>query len=627
MSDGKPMYFLFCKLCDELVGEGQQCECGEVTKKNSKKNNFLVYFPLLPQIHNVLRENFEMIMEYLQRERASDSLSDIDDGKLYKKLYETNKVDEFLTLTMNIDGASIFKSVSGSMWPVQFYLNFLPPAIRYLAKNIIVTTIFYGNHKPDISKLIFPLAKELDNNQHQISVQTSDNLIVNFRLCILLISCDLPARAALQNFIGPNGKFGCLYCHHTGVPITNLSGKSKTIRFIKLSEEIKLRTHCETVKSSIALKETPMNGVKGISAALMLSDIDIIHSFPIDFMHGIALGVMKELIEIWLGKKRLSNPPYPYFKLKPNQREILKNRILDLKPPLTWHRKPRSILEVANFKASELLTFMWFYLRYTLPGLLPTKIIKHFELLSAAVYILCQDTIKPTEQKMACDMLNNFADEFENIYGKGAITMNIHLLRHYFQMITNCGPLWSYSLFGFENNIGSLKKLVHGNTDVLEQISKKYFISNKKVSTYTTPVRIYLKERDTAEISEEIIAILSKTGTQLLNPLIIWKRLIFYDEVFTSTRSNQERCCDSFVKLKNGQIGIIQFYFKLENKEALLLKSYKEESKNYHWTEVLPTNGYEVHLCSDIFEKPLYFKAFAAEYITSMPNRYIRAFC
>lgn len=74
-------------------------------------------------------------------------------------------------------------------------------------------------------------------------------------------------------------------------------------------------------------------------------------------------------------------------------------------------------------------------------------------------------------------MLTEFSDGFEEIYGKGAITMNIHLLRHYADMIKISGPLWANSLFAFESNIGEIKKYVTGNTDVLVQISQKYAIS------------------------------------------------------------------------------------------------------------------------------------------------------
>lgn len=123
----------------------------------------------MPQIRQILKKHFAIIIEYLRRERTANCLSDIDDGQLFQKSRAATENDELLTFTMNFDGATVFNSTHGSMWPVQFYLNFLPPALRYMPENIIVTTVFYGAKKPDVSKLVFPIVKELEANDHQMT--------------------------------------------------------------------------------------------------------------------------------------------------------------------------------------------------------------------------------------------------------------------------------------------------------------------------------------------------------------------------------------------------------------------------------------------------------------------------
>lgn len=282
-----------------------------------------------------------------------------------------------------------------------------------------------------------------------------------------IIACDLPAKNEFQNFIGSNGKFGCSYCYQKGTAITN-TAKKTTIRFCH-EENVKLRTHNETIDlmqraSSIVdgKKMKSLEGVKGTSALLMFpKGYDMINTFSIDYMHGIGLGIAKDLIKIWLAKRNIPNPPYKNYKIDTvRKRELLRDRILKLKPTLNFHRKPRSILDIADFKASEVMDSLWYYLRYALVSLIDTKIIKHFEKLSAASYILCKTEISRDEMEDACRMLTSFAIEFEEIYGPGALTMNIHLLKHYSKMIDHCGPLWAHSLFGFENNIGKLKRMV-----------------------------------------------------------------------------------------------------------------------------------------------------------------------
>lgn len=223
-----------------------------------------------------------------------------------------------------------------------------------------------------------------------------------------------------------------------------------------------MRTHNEILLTSQRVinkdfagsdEKNAINGVKSQSSLFLSDHIDIIKSVPTDYMHNILLGPMKDLLEIWLGKKRIPSPPYKNYKIRTvAARKLLEKRILILKPHISFNRKPRSIFEIGHFKANEFQNLMWYYLRFALIGVLPSRLVKNFEKLSAATYILCKDEIKKSEVISASEMLINFANEFESIYGAGAVTMNIHLLRHYREIIENCGPLWSYAMFGFENN-------------------------------------------------------------------------------------------------------------------------------------------------------------------------------
>lgn len=373
--------------------------------------------------------------------------------------------------------------------------------------------------------------------------------------------------------------------------------------------------------------------MKGPSALFLFPELDVIKSFSIDYMHGIGLGVMKHLIEIWIGKKALSpKPPYSDYKIKKTEyRKILDSRILRLKPPQYVRRLPRSLDEVAHFKASELIHHMWFCLRYTLTGLLPTKIIKHFEKLSSASYILCKELISFEEMKLACDMLTEFATEFEDIYGPGAITLNIHLLKHYYEMVRNCGPLWSHSLFGFENNIGALKNFVCGTTDVLEQISRKYIAvrTNECIDNICSD-ELKISRKTQIKIEAQYAPILGKVGLNLKegDPFKVYQRLDVGSSIYTSTIYMETKNCDYFVRMNDNRIGKVIFYFKCSlQRLSMLLKIYEECDKNHHWIEIKPTEQLQIYRCEDLKTKLMYFQGFQTEYITSMPNRYSRACC
>lgn len=246
-------------------------------------------------------------------------------------------------------------------------------------------------------------------------------------------------------------------------PLVKNASNGSTVRYIKTSTT-ELRSHVETLKLSKRAEASgiPIKGIKGQSVMLIFDHVNVIESFSIDFMHNILLGIFKDMMMIWLGIKRIPEHSNGIYKIKSvENRKLFNKRILSLKPHLTFNRKPRSIFEIAYFKASELLYCLFYYVRYALNGLIPMRVIKNFEKLSAGIYMLCQKNEKLSEVREAYNMLIDFVNEFEEIYGPGAVTMNLHLIRHYFDMVMNCGPLWAYSLFGFENCIGRLKKYVH----------------------------------------------------------------------------------------------------------------------------------------------------------------------
>lgn len=76
-----------CEKCDEIIlGENTCDQCGSNFKKNSKRNNFMVYIRIEPQIRRLLNKRFDEIIQYSNREHHSDIISDIDDGELYKDI-------------------------------------------------------------------------------------------------------------------------------------------------------------------------------------------------------------------------------------------------------------------------------------------------------------------------------------------------------------------------------------------------------------------------------------------------------------------------------------------------------------------------------------------------------------
>lgn len=378
-----------------------------------------------------------------------------------------------------------------------------------------------------------------------------------------------------------------------------------------------------------AVTNVSIDGIKGPPCMLLFDNFNVVNYFAIDFMHGVGLGVTKQIIEIWLGIRKIPEPEnaIKYKFRNVAERKIFNERIIKFKPLMHFRRKPRPIFEVANYKASELINFLFYYSRFATLNLLPNRINKNIELLSAAIFILCKPSMTFLEIDKACAMLTEFSDGFEEIYGKGAITMNIHLLRHYADMIKISGPLWANSLFAFESNIGEIKKYVTGNTDVLVQISQKYAISKtfdiEEDEKLVQPNEKLFQEKKIPKI-ERCISILKSYDIDLTQQkyLTIYRRLNLNGHTYTSEVAKETKSVDYFVELQDGSLGTVQFYIKINDVCFLFLNKYEIVYVHNHISEVKQTETSNFFLCKNIKRKLLFLKCSGIEYIVTEPQKY-----
>ena len=126
----------------------------------------------------------------------------------------------------------------------------------------------------------------------------------------------------------------------------------------------------------------------------------------------------------------------------------------------------------------------------------------HWCLFVLAMSILLSDSISPENLVVAAFCLTKFYSEFARFYGflfffflskeeegkqtnnlelkkennnnnKGEryLSINIHHSKHLVFLTKKLGPLWAVSCFPFESMNHLLRKLIHGNTHVLSQVS------------------------------------------------------------------------------------------------------------------------------------------------------------
>lgn len=623
-----------CKKCDTFSGipsKGANKEqavcvyCGDIIEK--KSDNFFIYIPLQQQLQKSIRDNWDSIIRFRETERDENYVCDVRDGSICKKIDAKFPNSFNLSLVLDTDGAQVFKSAKKSLWPLQIIQNFLHPRIRYLSSNIIVVGLHFGRVKPDPAKFFFPLINEL-KKIHQaggFKIETLSKKIV-FLPFISHCSCDLPAKASCQGMLQFNGKCACGFCLHPGIAFENeklsenKTKKKTTYRYVRLDSPILLRTHADTVSALLKLEkdpETPILGFKNISCLIAAPQFDLIHGFCLDYMHCILLGTTCKLAGLWLDTK---NCRAAYYIKK---KTLLDDRIKSIRPPSVINRKPRSLDERKLFKANEWRSLLLYYLRYCLVGFLPFKYIDHFELLSSATYILSKEKIHVNEIEEAKAMLIRFANDFEILYGKEKVTMNIHLLRHLADSVLHSGPLWSQSMFAFERSNGELVKSVNGCSHVLHQITEKYILRNTIKPEEKTSDNLTLRNRKNdlcPSVKERVL--LSKYGIIQDDEITFWASVEIKCGKFTSIIYKKTKSIDYFAVFANNQMGIINYYVKCNELIYALVEIYIAVENKNHLIEVISKESISLFLVEDIREKLIYMEIGSKKIVCRIPNRF-----
>ena len=70
------------------------------------------------------------LQKRFNRSSEPDNLSDVLDGKEYRKHHDFVSQPGNVTLTLNTDGVSMFQSTSVDLWPIWLAINELPSILR-----------------------------------------------------------------------------------------------------------------------------------------------------------------------------------------------------------------------------------------------------------------------------------------------------------------------------------------------------------------------------------------------------------------------------------------------------------------------------------------------------------------
>lgn len=610
-----------CDQCLKFSGtQENETECVNCCiKLKTSDSAYFMYFPIHQQLEHNITLHIDEILKYYSEVIEKTEITDIHNGVVFKNLQKTYPNHIILPLVVNTDGVKFFKSSKDSLWLIQAYQSYLEPKNRYVPRTILIIGAHFATKKPNMSDFFEPFLKELRAIIENGGIRIEHNgKMHQFMPLIVSACCDLPAKSDVQGLTGHAGQYACGYCLHPGVPIK--SGKTTTYRYVDGSYEP--RTHKKFIETYQNQKQMvfgkSIKGIRKVSCFVAVKHFDMVDGFSIDHMH-LELNMMRKLFSLWLDSV---NHKQPYY-IKPKNQILLSKRLVEIKPVCEITRKPRSIFSRADFKANEYRSLLLFYLPFALNGLLSARYVQHFRLFSSAMYLLLKEKILNDDIHEAEKKLNQFVAEFEILYGKENVTINLHLLKHLAPMVRKLGPCWTQSAYGFEAVNGTVTKANTATWGILHQLAWKYTMRKTVQAEKKETCKFQIGGEKVLRITDTEINMFSQARLmQQTKFLKIFKNIVLNGVKFTSKQCKEISSIDYFVSFKNESIAAIHYYVHFDFILYAVAEEYKCVESVEHFVQIRSTGIKKVMRVNEISKKLLYLKFGTREFITIIPNKF-----
>lgn len=380
--------------------------------------------------------------------------------------------------------------------------------------------------------------------------------VMAINLIIQAFIADNPMRSFLRNSLQHSAKFACEYCFECGISFTNtneneirflleqiqqqkaqiqekidnLGASSDTVQLEtlntvlnhlndaeKIAKKNKKCSHIvwpastfngekrtkekiieivEDIESGQELTNLEKKGIKGRSPLLDIDYFDYVHSLPTEYMHLVALGVVKRMLELSFSvgetRSRITKRP-----LTPPT--IFNEGIMKVKLFKECSRRARK-LDLSVMKAQELRNILIFFFPLVTKGLQGNeKEIKVWEMLAFMIRacILPEDEFANVNVNHIKYCQRFFYINYQQLFGKKNCTYSIHIVSSHLLQMRILGPLTETSAFRFENFYAELRKSFQpGTVSVVKQMLQNIMLK-RIISKHVCKEKIYLREKDT----------------------------------------------------------------------------------------------------------------------------------
>jgi hypothetical protein len=356
-------------------------------------------------------------------------------------------------------------------------------------------------------------------------------------------------------------------------------------------------------------------GVKGFAPLGCSPFFDLVWSYNLDHMHSFSIGLTKDLILKYL---QIVDCVIPGLNFATYVNEQLKK----MKSIREMTRAPQNslITDCSNWKANQLKDFLLCIGPIILKGILKDEYYKNFMNFSQAIFIFDKEVITYTEFYIASKKVYEFLQEFEKLFGEGAMKYNVHLLSHLPTCVLKLGPIHTYSLFGYESKNNFVNKFVAGTYNVVQEASQKFLLRQSKFLgqnlNTTKSFKVYKKLGEILITAKPRIPQLTESQKHCLisseMPLSSTevKNFRLNGVYFSINQNKNTKCDDSYILTKDGMVGFIQkILISQENVYIFFYECLKLTHSNIQAFTVVSIPSPKIHIMNalNIYKKNLYF--------------------
>lgn len=365
----------------------------------------------------------------------------------YRYLRETSEI----VLQIGFDGVPLYKSSGTELWPL------LGKHVGCKGAPIILIGLFAGVGKPGCVNSYFEdFTNEVEKLQRDGVCVTADRLTKPFYVTNFI--ADTPARSFGAGRHGHTCARGCHMCTQVGRKINN-------------------RMAFQTVRGSprtdtgFLLRSDPGHHLPEYinnPTILETAGFGMVTQFPLGPMHLFDLGNTKKYLKLLLLN-------YCHgFNVTTQVRDTLERTLLSFATyvPVEFARKPRTLKEVARWKATEFRLFGLYIAVVAFRKCLNDDLYYHFMHYTCA-YRLISTPDAQTNASVANTLLERFVENYAIIFGEDRITSNVHNLLHICECVERYGDVNNFVEYPFENFLQTLKKLVRNPSKILSQVHNR----------------------------------------------------------------------------------------------------------------------------------------------------------